>query len=144
MSRFESNKTTRQTYGCQIERTVIGGCQMSWIEDLGKEEIKKKLFSWIVIGLFVKIIGKALGKSAMTTRFGEQEQSSPPQQPFFFFLESEQDFLQQSFWQFERCWTLSFLHLSFPHAHTGDVVTVVKTNNKIQLSDMETMNFTIE
>lgn len=36
------------------------------------------------IGLLDKKIGNALGKSAMTTRFGEQEQL-PPQQSFLFF-----------------------------------------------------------
>lgn len=63
-------------------------------------------------GLFDKIMGKTLGKSAMTTRFGEQEQSSPPQQPFFFFLGSEGDFLQQFFWHLSACLT-SFLQTCF-------------------------------
>lgn len=60
------------------------------------------------------------GKSAIIRVETEQEQS-PPQQPFFLFLESEHDFLQQSFshLDLEACSVVSFLHLSFPlHAHT--------------------------
>lgn len=88
-------------------------------------------------------MGRGIGKSPITVTIGEQEQSSP-QQPLLLFLESEQGFLQQSFWHLDLalCLVVSFLHLSFPpHAHTELGVIAVKTNNNITLSNMERINF---
>ena len=60
--------------------------------------------------------GSCVGKSAITVIEIEQLQLSP-QQPFLFFFDSEEGFLQQSFWHLDLCSVVSFWHLSFPHAH---------------------------
>jgi hypothetical protein len=84
--------------------------------------------------------GSCVGKSAITVIETEQLQLLP-QQSFLFFFESGEGFLQQSLWHLVLCSVVSFLHLSFPHAHVEIVGAIVKTSNNKILSDMDMINF---